>query len=281
MISILTPSWNYGRFIRDALDSVSLQGVAYEHLVADNLSADETVDVLSSRADPHLRWWSEADAGQSDALNRLLSKQGGDLVGWLNADEYYLPDAFRRVERAFSEHPEVDVVYGDTIFVDVDGKLQSLLSRHGPSSFVLRHRGCYISSCSTFIRSSALRGFSFDTGLRHVMDWDLYLHLQERGSRFHYVPVPLGAFRAHDERITAVATLRNSPEHVRVRERYGLTTQPRLWAAQRAAGDLVYRVRKILPSRTRERRARELAGAPTVWMRGEAAHDVAARLIRL
>lgn len=270
MISILTPSWNYGRFIKDALDSVSLQGETYEHLVADNNSTDETQALLAARTETNLRWWGEGDHGQSDALNRLLARRRGAVVGWLNADEYYLPGAFERVAAAFEQNPGVDVVYGDTLFVDIDGRLERLLGRHGHSRFVLRHRGCYISSCSTFIRSEVLQDFVFDTELRHVMDWDLYLHLQENGCRFQYVPRPLAAFRAHDARITAVATARTTDEHRRVRHRYRLTTQPHIWAAQRAAGDGVYRARKALESAARERRAATLAGLPTTWMRSDA-----------
>lgn len=266
MFSILTPSRDYGRFLTSTIRSVQRQAVRYEHLIADALSTDETVDVLRAQADANLKWTSEPDRGQSDALNRLLGRATGDVIGWLNADEYYLPGALRAVQDAFDSHPTVDVVYGDTVFVDSAGRLERMLTRHGPSGFVLSNRGCYISTCAAFIREDALRGFRFDEDLRVVMDWDLFLHLHVNGRRFHYLARPLGVFRAHDARVTAQRIPRDSPEHRRVRERYGLSTVPVVWPVQRVAGDLLYATRKrITNSHARERASRRFVGVATEW----------------
>ncbi len=270
MISILTPSWNYGHFIGDALESVSVQDVTHQHLVADNESADATHSVLreySSRSHGQLRWWSRRDAGQSDALNTLLSASSEPYIGWLNADEYYAPGALSSALDMFAARPDIDVVYGDTLFVDGSGRLQRLLARHPYDPFVLKHRGCYISTCAAFVRRDALQGFAFDVSLRQVMDWDFFLYLERRGSRFHYLPQVLGVFRAHDARVTAVPTARDGPEHSRVRRRYGLTTQAYVWRVQRALGDGRYAWRKALTGATaRERAASTMQGATTLWM---------------
>src|SRR4249919_3843647 len=90
-VSVLTPSYGYGRFIADSIESVIRQdGMRIEHIVQDGGSEDETLNVLRSYGD-HVTWTSEPDKGQSDALNKALAMATGRWVAWLNADEYYLP----------------------------------------------------------------------------------------------------------------------------------------------------------------------------------------------
>lgn len=194
--------------------------------------------MLSKNASDNLQWWREQDRGQSDALNRLLSRLNGDIVGWLNADEMYTPGALKVVRDHFASNPDCQIVYGDTIFVDENGSATRLLSRHRPSLQVLRSRGCYISSCSTFIRREALREFQFDTRLRMIMDWDLLLELWGRRLRFDYLELPLGMFRVHGSQVTAQRVSRWSEEHLLVRRKHGLVCNPRLVPLSCLVGDM-------------------------------------------
>ena len=94
-VSVLTPSYEYGRFIADGIESViQQQGLRLQHIIQDAGSGDETLEVLRSFGD-RVEWASETDLGQSDGLNRALLKATGDWIAWLNADEYYLPDGLR------------------------------------------------------------------------------------------------------------------------------------------------------------------------------------------
>lgn len=195
--SVLTPSLNYGRYLRDALESVRLQeGVEVEHVIQDGASSDDTITVLESLTDPHVRWRSEQDAGQSDALNRALQRATGDWIAWLNADEFYLPGALRALIDA-AEARDLDVVYGDTAFVDENGNLLRLQSHHPFRASYLRWYGCYFASCSTIFRREVLGKTPWDLDFRLAMDWDLYLRLHEAGARFGYLRYPVGAFRMH------------------------------------------------------------------------------------
>src|ERR1700743_3653163 len=98
-ISIITPSYNQGQFIEDAIRSVLDQGYPdFEHIVIDNCSTDGTLDVL--RRYPHVRWVSEPDGGQSAALNKGLRLSTGDVLAWLNCDDFYLPGAFHTAAAA-------------------------------------------------------------------------------------------------------------------------------------------------------------------------------------
>ena len=201
-LSILTPSYQYAQFIEDSLASVAeQQGITIEHIVQDACSTDGTLDVLR-RWDGRVRWRSEPDEGQSDALNRALGLARGRWVAWLNADEFYLPGGLERLVRA-GDRDDADVVYGDTVFVDAEGALERLVPQHAFSGFILRSYGPFIGTESVIFRRETLGEQPIDVSFRRMMDWELFLRMLRDGRRFRYVPVPVGAFRAHDVRVTA------------------------------------------------------------------------------
>jgi glycosyltransferase involved in cell wall biosynthesis len=219
-ISVLTPSYGYGRFIRDALESVARQDrVMVEHVVQDASSKDETIDVLREFGD-RVIWRSEADRGQSDGLNKALHLAHGDWIGWLNADEFYFPGGLEALILA-GTRSGVDVVYADSVFVDEGGRLLRLYPQHRFSPFVLRYYGPHIPSGSTLFRRNVLGDDPWDPEVRGVMDWELYLRLLSSGARFLHIPYPVTAFRIHGAQITA------QPENfavdvLRVRSRHGI-----------------------------------------------------------
>jgi glycosyltransferase involved in cell wall biosynthesis len=92
-ISVVTPTLNCGQFIRDCIESVLAQNYEnFEHIIVDGGSADGTVDVL--REYPHLTWVSDPDDGEVFALNKALKMASGDIIGWLNADDWYRDGVF-------------------------------------------------------------------------------------------------------------------------------------------------------------------------------------------
>src|SRR5690349_2661306 len=108
LVSILTPSYNQAKWLADNLRSVAAQDYPYiEHVVMDGGSTDGSVDILR-HADSRVRWFSEADDGQSHALNKALAESHGDIIGWLNSDDaYFSPDAVSTVVRAFTNNPDI------------------------------------------------------------------------------------------------------------------------------------------------------------------------------
>jgi glycosyltransferase involved in cell wall biosynthesis len=243
--SILTPSYGYGRFIADAIESIRAQetSASVEHVIAEGGSTDETCDVL--RSYEGLVWSSTPDDGQSDALNKALAMSTGDTIGWLNADEFYLEGALEAVDRCFAESV-ADVVYGDSIFVDAEARLVRAVPQHPLSRGALRHYGCYIASCAFFVRRDALPTDPWDPRLSSIMDWDLYLRLVADGRRFEYLPRALGAFRVHDARVTAERLPKHAPERLRVRERHGITNRTGLRESLAYYGRAAHVGRKLL-----------------------------------
>jgi glycosyltransferase involved in cell wall biosynthesis len=100
-------------FIRRSIDSVLGQGYPdLELLVVDGASSDGTIEILNSYGD-RIKWLSEPDTGQSDAINKGMGRVTGDILGYLNSDDILLPDAIEKVVAYFAGHPECDMVYGD------------------------------------------------------------------------------------------------------------------------------------------------------------------------
>ena len=149
-ISIVTPSYNQAGFIAEAVKSVKAQAYAdTEHLVLDNRSTDGTGDILKQY--PHLKLICESDGGQSDALNKGFKMASGDIVGWLNADDRYLPGCFKIVADFFAANPSCDILYGDYRLIDEAGGILSYRKELGFDLFMLKYlHVLYIPSTTTF-----------------------------------------------------------------------------------------------------------------------------------
>jgi glycosyltransferase involved in cell wall biosynthesis len=261
-VSVLTPSYGYGRFIGDAIESVMQQeGVSIEHIVHDAGSQDETIEILRSH-EGRLRWRSEPDRGQSDALNKALQLARGRWIAWLNADEFYFPGALRRLVAA-GETLLADVVYGDSAYVDVDGRLLRLGPQHGYSRFLLRHYGIYIPSCGTVFRRAVLGENPWDVEIRRVMDWDIYLKLDSRGAHFIHVDYPAAGDRVHEGQITAQPKDPFASEGQTVRSRYGIPGRQ----LKKPARVLHAAYKLVSGAYWRQISARRMRGLDLKWMR--------------
>ncbi|WDN88256.1 hypothetical protein BuS5_01224 [Desulfosarcina sp. BuS5] len=121
-ITIITPSYNQGGYIEQTIRSVLAQNYEnVEHIVIDGGSTDQTVDVLKKY--PHVIWISEKDRGQTDALNKGLKIATGDIIGWINSDDFYEKNIFKSVVECF-QNPETMWVVGNlTYFFEKSGKL--------------------------------------------------------------------------------------------------------------------------------------------------------------
>lgn len=188
--SIVTPSFNQGRFIERAIRSVLDQRGDFdlEYLILDGGSTDDTISILR-RYEDRLSWVSERDEGQVDAINKGLRASRGDIVGWLNSDDVMLPGALDRVAAAFRAHPEVEWVHGRCEIIDkCDRSIRRWVSAY--KDFRARHHSFenlltenYISQMTTFWRRRVHDEIGYlDSSLKLAFDYDLWLRLAKRGA---------------------------------------------------------------------------------------------------
>jgi glycosyltransferase involved in cell wall biosynthesis len=279
-LSVITPSLNCGAFLEDAILSVSLQdGVPVEHIVQDSLSQDNTLEIL--RRYPEVRWQWEHDGGQSDAINRGFLRATGDLVGWLNADDYYLPGGLKAIAQAAAEHPEADVFHGDCVFVDGEGSIGRSKVEHEFDRDILFYFGCYIPSTATFFRRRVIeQGHLLDCEYRVCMDFEYFVRLASAGFKFLYVPQFIAAFRWHDSNISLQQVERRAFERKQVQRRFGTRERSELQMAVLRQGFRFKRIlRKIVSGNAkRELLVRQHRGQTTLWMRDEEAKKTCAHL---
>lgn len=228
-ITIVTPSFNQGAFISEALLSVKQQNYSeLEHLVIDGGSTDGTLDILrecSTKPEwKHLHWVSEPDAGQSDALNKGFRAATGDLVGWLNSDDRYRPGAFASILDAVRSRPEADIYYGDYTFMDSQGRIRRIRREIEFNRFILHyHRVLYIPTTTTFFRRRIFDDGNFlDVQLQLAMDYDFFLRLAQRGYGFKHVNALIADFRLHSESKTGSFCEQQLKEHDMLARKYSL-----------------------------------------------------------
>lgn len=185
-ISIITPSLNQGRFLRKCLKSILSQDYPrLEIIVVDGGSQDESTDIIREYAG-RLAWSvSEPDAGQSDAINKAFARTTGDLVSWLNADDYLLPGALDAVATAYRQDAAAPFFYGNGLRVDEGGVAQAPFFADGTPAFsrdALMFGLNYILQPAAFIRRIAWASIGpLDVTLRWGMDTDLWIRLSALG----------------------------------------------------------------------------------------------------
>lgn len=205
-ISIIMPSYNQARYLERSILSVLNQGYpSLEFIIIDGGSTDGTIEIIK-KYESYLAYWSSgSDRGQSDALNHGFSKATGDILGWLNSDDLYLPDAFHYVVEAFRIQPKASVFFGDWWEIDSDDKVTWVYHAFDFSLGHFIYEGFHLNSQSMFWLSGVHERFNkFDIKLHRTMDYDLILRfgLVEGQDAFFRIPHPLACFRRHDEQKT-------------------------------------------------------------------------------
>ena len=225
---MVTPVYNSARYLPETLASVARLTVPHEHIVVDGGSTDGTVELLEGRDDPRLQWVSEPDRGQTHAVNKGFSRAQGVLVGWLNGDDEYVPDAVdRAVEHLLSE-PGIDAVYGSMEITDEDGSTRRLY-RPWPFNWRLYlFIGDYLTTPTIIFRRKLLENVGLlDETYLDAADYDFHLRLLQH-ARVERRPEPLVRFRYHAESKTGGDYMRGQREALQIRLKWARGRRDRL-----------------------------------------------------
>lgn len=195
-MTVVTPSFNQGRFIRQTIESVLTQDYPQvEYVVMDGGSTDGTVSILESYGD-RLTWVSGPDGGQASAINTAWRRARGEILAYLNSDDTYRPGAIAAAVAALRAHPEAGAVYGEGYHVDETGRV---IERYPTEPFDLARlrMTCFICQPTVFLRRHVVERLGYlDESRRYCMDYDLWIRLA-RASRFVHVPQYLANTRVH------------------------------------------------------------------------------------
>jgi glycosyltransferase involved in cell wall biosynthesis len=195
-ISIVTPSYNQRQFIEDNIQSVLNQKYPnIEHIVIDGASTDGTIDVLKKY--DHLKWISEPDNGQADAINKGLRISTGTIWAYLNTDDYYERNAIWKAVEYFLKYPKIDMVYSNYYILE-NGIKKRVLAVPFDYGYLL-YLKYLIPQQTVFIRKRVLDDVGeFDDELFLTMDLEMWIRIGQKNA-IRYVNDFFATFRIHDD----------------------------------------------------------------------------------
>jgi glycosyltransferase involved in cell wall biosynthesis len=199
LVTIITPSYNQSAYLEQTIRSVLDQDhPQIEYLVIDGASTDDSVAIIKRYADK-LAWWvSEKDRGQADAINKGFARASGEVIAWLNSDDYYLPGAISAAVKVLDENPDAVLAYGDMLAVDEHGRTFNTMHY---KSLTLEDLLCFqiIGQPAVFMRRSALQKTNgLNPAFHFLLDHLLWIELAQHGKILH-VDQTWAAARYHAE----------------------------------------------------------------------------------
>lgn len=200
----MIPSLNQGDFLKRCIESCLQQTVSNrEVLIQDGGSTDSTVEILKTY-NHEIDWISETDDGQADAVNRCVGRAKGEIIAWINSDDYYFSaDSLEKVCKIFWEQPDIDIVFGDAVMVDVNGipnQLYSTASVIDPQGKLMETPASPLSQPATFFRKSLFdKVGGLKTNLHWALDLDLWIRMFDQTSRWQRIDSVLASMTVHED----------------------------------------------------------------------------------
>ena len=197
LVSVVTPSYNTGAFIEETILSVKNQTYPHiEHIIMDGGSTDNTLDIIRKYEGTYnMRWVSEPDKGQSDAINKGWKMARGEIIGWLNSDDTYLPYAVDTAVKYLNDYPDVGMVYGECNIINECNQVTGRCEARAFDLKEMLHQGNMVPQPTVFLRREVLEEVGqLDTKLHFAMDFDLWIRIALK-FKIAYIPQYLANFR--------------------------------------------------------------------------------------
>ena len=279
-ITVVTASFNQAHYLEETIRSILLQGYPnLEYIIIDGGSTDGSVDIIR-RYEKYLAYWvSEKDKGAADAISKGFKRANGTILAWLNSDDVYRPGALRKVGTAFQRDETIDVVYGNTYWIDGTGHILAEKRQTPFSKMAYLCGGADLQQPSTFwTRKIYDKAGGLDGSFRAAFDTDLFFRFFAAEAKFQHIPECLASFRLHSEQISDVMLQKARDELHRLRTRH-LPFSPQsfhgkwirnLARVQRvfcyaSQGDLLWLLGRI-PDRLMSRFSGAATGPRSKWM---------------
>ncbi len=220
-ITIVTPSFNQGKFLEQTIQSVLGQNYpTLDYIIMDGGSTDQSVSIIK-KYESHLSYWqSKKDDGQSAAINEGFQRGRGEIMGWINSDDYYLPGTLHRIA-SILDSTKAQWLAGNGLTVDE--------SRHRASMSHISERSQtahlpffdFIIQPSTFWTRSAWEKVGIlDSSLHYAFDWDWFIRAEKEKVEQIFLDAPLSYYRVHDQHKTATGVDQRDKEIASIYEKY-------------------------------------------------------------
>jgi glycosyltransferase involved in cell wall biosynthesis len=220
--SIIVPSFNQGRFLKECIDSILSQKTDndLEVFVYDAGSQDESVEILESYGD-QISWFSENDRGQAHAINKGLKLANGDIVAYLNSDDIYYRNAFTHVREHFETYPNATALYGKAHHLYENGDIMENYYTE-PWDYEKLKFICYLCQPAVFWKRSLLKEFGyFNESLHFCLDYEYWLRIGKK-HKFNYLDKHyLAGSRFHDDTKTLSNRVKSHLETAKMLYNYG------------------------------------------------------------
>ncbi len=222
-ISIVTPSYNQGQFLERTILSVLNQNYPnLEYIIIDGGSTDGSVEIIKKYEKYLIYWVSELDRGQAHAINKGFKVATGELVGWQNSDDIYLPSAFYKIARKFYENPDADLVFGNKYAIDENENIIRDMRYVSFNRKSLLYEGSALSNQTAFWKKELTDKVGvLDENFKFCMDYDFWVKAA-KNSEFLLLRDYLGCFRNHKDSKTSTIISTCHAEHLAILNREGI-----------------------------------------------------------
>ena len=252
-ISIVTPSFNQGSFIEQTILSVLEQNYEpLEYIIVDGGSTDGTLEILK-RYEERLRWISEPDEGQADAINKGFRMASGEIFGWLNADDLYTPAALHVVAEYFASNPNTSFVYGDALAIDERNNAYGFRTHVRQTDFqeLVSVNDSVVQPAAFWRRKLWEKTGELDKTLHYTLDYEYWMRAA-KSFEFQYIPICLAKERLYSNAKTFSGSFDRLAELEQIAHRHGAKGLPAGFHAEAASVYLAQAFRLILRSHLKQ-----------------------------
>ncbi|MBI5370445.1 MAG: glycosyltransferase [Sphingobacteriales bacterium] len=222
LVTVITPAYNQGEFLRDTIESVLSQNYPHIELYVLNDGSTDNTEAILKEYTGRIRWETQTNMGQTATINKGWRNTKGSIITWLNSDDTYLPGAVKAGVDYLLAHPETGIVFADSVFTDAAGNHLNRTRPVPPFDYLQFVTGCEnpISQPSSFIRREVMeKAGELDPSFYYFMDWDFWLRAG-LCTKIDHTDGVWSTYRLHAESKTVSQSKKAAPELIYMYGKY-------------------------------------------------------------
>lgn len=197
LISIITVVYNGERYLQQTIDSVKNQTYKnIEYIIVDGASSDTTLEIIKKNNQHISKWISEPDQGLYDAMNKGIKLSNGQIIGTINSDDWYEPNAVQQVVQSYLSNPQKKIFHGDIKYINVESG-STYIKQPNLSYFLLKYHGMTLNHPTMFVHCQIYENIKYNVNLNSLSDYQFVLtNVLKDKKQFQYIPKIISNFRS-------------------------------------------------------------------------------------